>query len=311
METTLRVQGRGARSGHNERQMPQRSWGMGTAGAACDPFCASARPWTTVTLVREQCGRCHAMSGMRTARMNLRLDSEADERIRRAAKVSGENTSSFVQRAASAAADAALADRREFLLGPEEWKRFVAELDRLDSGAPELDDWLRRFARVADASGTARTYVRTEGKRVVGYYALTPGAVDRSELPARHAKGMPAHPIGVILLARLALDRSWQGQGYGRALVADAAIRTPSKPPSWSALARRWCTPAIQRQPRSTSGSGSVHRRPTLCTSWCLSRTSIARSATPEDHAPLLSASTGLRATGGRRPDREARPRAA
>jgi GNAT superfamily N-acetyltransferase len=100
------------------------------------------------------------------------------------------------------------------------------ELDRLDSGAPELDDWLRRFARVADASGTARTYVLTKGKRVVGYYALTPGAVDRSELPARHAKGMPAHPIGVILLARLALDRSWQGQGYGRALVADAAIRT-------------------------------------------------------------------------------------
>jgi GNAT superfamily N-acetyltransferase len=100
------------------------------------------------------------------------------------------------------------------------------ELDRLDSGAPELDGWLRRFARVADASGTARTYVLANEKRVVGYYALTPAAVDRSELPARHAKGMPAHPIGAILLARLALDRSWQGQGYGRALVADAAIRT-------------------------------------------------------------------------------------
>jgi GNAT superfamily N-acetyltransferase len=100
------------------------------------------------------------------------------------------------------------------------------ELDRLDSGSPELDDWLRRFGRVADASGTARTYVLAKGKRVLGNYALTPAAVDRSELPARHAKGMPAHPIGVILLARLALDRSCQGQGYGRALVADAAIRT-------------------------------------------------------------------------------------
>jgi uncharacterized protein (DUF1778 family) len=75
---------------------------------------------------------------MRTARMNLRLDSEADERIRRAAKVSGESTSAFVQRAASAAADAVLADRREFLLGPEEWKRFVAELDRPARDLPEL-----------------------------------------------------------------------------------------------------------------------------------------------------------------------------
>lgn len=99
-------------------------------------------------------------------------------------------------------------------------------LDGFDSGADELDGWLRRFARVADAAGTARTYVLTDGERVLGYYALTPAAVDRRDLPERHAKGMPAHPIGVILLARLAVDRSLQGQGYGRALMADAAIRT-------------------------------------------------------------------------------------
>ncbi len=99
-------------------------------------------------------------------------------------------------------------------------------LDALDSGAPELDEWLRRFARVADAAGTARTYVLADGKRAIGYYALTPASVDRGELPERHAQGVSAHPIGVILLARLALDRSLHGQGYGRALVTDAAVRT-------------------------------------------------------------------------------------
>lgn len=99
-------------------------------------------------------------------------------------------------------------------------------LDVFDSGALELDEWLRRFARVADAAGTARTYVLADGSRVLGYYALTPASVDRRELPERHARGMPAHPIGVVLLARLAIDRSLQGQGYGRALVADAAVRT-------------------------------------------------------------------------------------
>jgi GNAT superfamily N-acetyltransferase len=99
------------------------------------------------------------------------------------------------------------------------------QLDEFDSGAVELDDWLRRFARMADAAGTARTYVLAGGARVLGYYALTPGAVDRRELPDRHARGVPAHPIGVILLARLAVDRSLQSQGYGRALVADAALR--------------------------------------------------------------------------------------
>jgi GNAT superfamily N-acetyltransferase len=100
------------------------------------------------------------------------------------------------------------------------------QVDEFDSGAGELDDWLRRFAQMADAAGTARTYVLADGPRVLGYYALTPGAVDRHELPDRHARGMPAHPIGVVLLARLAVDRSLQGQGYGRALVADAALRT-------------------------------------------------------------------------------------
>jgi GNAT superfamily N-acetyltransferase len=98
-------------------------------------------------------------------------------------------------------------------------------LDAFDSGAAELDDWLRRFARVADAAGTARTYVLQEEERVLGFYALTPGSVRRRALPERHAKGMPAHLIGVILLARLAVDLSLHGQGYGRALVADAAVR--------------------------------------------------------------------------------------
>jgi len=99
------------------------------------------------------------------------------------------------------------------------------QLGQFDSGAPELDRWLARFALIADAAGTARTYVLADGQRVLGYYALTPAAVDRTDLPERHARAMPRHPIGVILLARLAIDASIQGQGYGRALVADAGIR--------------------------------------------------------------------------------------
>lgn len=70
--------------------------------------------------------------------MNLRLAASADERIRRAAKASGVSTSVFVERAASTAADVVLADRREFLLGAEDWERFVAELDRPARDLPEL-----------------------------------------------------------------------------------------------------------------------------------------------------------------------------
>lgn len=75
---------------------------------------------------------------VRTARMNLRLADEADERIRRAAAVSGVSTSAFVERAASVAADAVLADRRQFVLSSEAWDLFVAELDRPARDLPEL-----------------------------------------------------------------------------------------------------------------------------------------------------------------------------
>jgi uncharacterized protein (DUF1778 family) len=78
------------------------------------------------------------MSGMRTARMNLRLAADADERIRKAAQASGLSTSAFVEHAASTAADTVLADRREFLLDTEEWDRFVTELDRPARDLPEL-----------------------------------------------------------------------------------------------------------------------------------------------------------------------------
>jgi uncharacterized protein (DUF1778 family) len=81
----------------------------------------------------------HTMSViMRTARMNLRLAEEADDRIRRAAAVSGVSTSAFVERAASVAADTVLADRREFVLDSLDWDRFVAELDRPAEDLPEL-----------------------------------------------------------------------------------------------------------------------------------------------------------------------------
>ncbi len=80
---------------------------------------------------------------MGTSQMNLRLASEAHERIRRAAGASGVSTSAFVQRAASAAADAVLTDRREFSLSAEEWERFVAQLDRPARNLPELHRGLK------------------------------------------------------------------------------------------------------------------------------------------------------------------------
>lgn len=96
------------------------------------------------------------------------------------------------------------------------------DLGRFSSGKEALDAWLKKHALHADRSGTGRTYVWIdEAGRVVAYFTLAPHLVRREELPAGVGRGSP-DAIPSILLARLALDQSLQGQGWGVVLLADA-----------------------------------------------------------------------------------------
>ncbi|PIV73297.1 MAG: GNAT family N-acetyltransferase [Rhodobacteraceae bacterium CG17_big_fil_post_rev_8_21_14_2_50_65_11] len=98
------------------------------------------------------------------------------------------------------------------------------QLDDFTSGAPTLDAWLKRKARANQASGASRTYVLCRGQRVVGYYALAAGSVSHDLAPCKLRQNMP-DPIPVIVLGRLAIDASEQGNGLGRALLRDAVLR--------------------------------------------------------------------------------------
>jgi GNAT superfamily N-acetyltransferase len=98
------------------------------------------------------------------------------------------------------------------------------QIDSFDSGESALDDWLRRRSWANQASGASRTYVVCEGKMVVAYYALASGAIAQVAVPGRFRRNMP-EPIPVVVLARLAVDRRYQGQGLGRALFRDAGRR--------------------------------------------------------------------------------------
>jgi hypothetical protein len=62
-------------------------------------------------------------------------------------------------------------------------------------------------------------------RQQVGYYSLSAGSVRSEESPARVAKGLAKHPIGVILLVRLAVDRTEHGGGLGRIMLVDALSR--------------------------------------------------------------------------------------
>ena len=91
-----------------------------------------------------------------------------------------------------------------------------------DSGNEVLDGWLRRHAIAAQRMDSARTFVATRNGRVIGYFGLTMGSMLRAEAPVKLVRAMPAYPVGMVLLARLAVDQSQQGRGVGAMLLAEA-----------------------------------------------------------------------------------------
>ena len=110
-------------------------------------------------------------------------------------------------------------------INPPEKLSSEHDLSQFQCGEPTLDDWLRRRALQNEESGASRTYVACLEKRVVGYYALAVGAVAHAEAPGRIRRNMP-DPIPVMVIGRLAVDQTAQGQALGPALLRDAVLRT-------------------------------------------------------------------------------------
>ena len=98
------------------------------------------------------------------------------------------------------------------------------ELNDFLCGVASMDDWLKRRARPNQVSGASRTFVVADNHKVVGYYALASGAIAVEAGVGRFRRNMP-DPIPVAVLGRLAVDRSQQGRGLGRALFRDCAMR--------------------------------------------------------------------------------------
>jgi GNAT superfamily N-acetyltransferase len=90
-----------------------------------------------------------------------------------------------------------------------------------------LDDWLRQRA-LASEGLSARTYVICDAdtpSRVIGYYAIATAMEQRVALPsAKFRRGMPEQ-VPLLLIARLAVDRTAQGLGLGTELLSDALRR--------------------------------------------------------------------------------------
>jgi GNAT superfamily N-acetyltransferase len=92
--------------------------------------------------------------------------------------------------------------------------------------APEPLTSKSPLALQAQGSGSARTFVVIDNASMLGCYSLVVGRVEPMDATERIRKGMGQYPIPAMLLARLAVATSAQGQGIGMGLLQDAIRRT-------------------------------------------------------------------------------------
>ena len=96
------------------------------------------------------------------------------------------------------------------------------------SGAPELDTYLKQYARQDARRNVTAPFVLgdNDSATVVGYYTLAATNLGVHALSAEQAHGLPHYPyLPAILIGRLAVDKSRHGSGLGKFLLVDALRR--------------------------------------------------------------------------------------
>lgn len=89
-----------------------------------------------------------------------------------------------------------------------------------------MDRWFAEHAWAAQRQDSARTFALIDDDdRVVGFYSLAMGSVEKAAAPSRLVRGVPRHPVPLVLLARFAVDQSTQGRGLGMSLLFEALHR--------------------------------------------------------------------------------------
>lgn len=97
------------------------------------------------------------------------------------------------------------------------------DLVAFDCGAPALNDWLKQRA-LKNESRFSRTYVVCDENRVVAYFCISAGAVQREAAPGRVRRNAP-NSVPVSVIGRLAVSKAYAGRGLGAGILADALRR--------------------------------------------------------------------------------------
>ena len=100
--------------------------------------------------------------------------------------------------------------------------------EAFDCGEETLNEFLRRYARKSHELGGAKTFLAiddADDKTILGFYSLSPASVTYARTPETVRRGLARHDVPGFRLARLAVDRRFQGRGLGGQLLLAAGRR--------------------------------------------------------------------------------------
>lgn len=96
------------------------------------------------------------------------------------------------------------------------------ETHGFDCGVESLNTYLCSQAWPDQRAEKSRTYVISEGVRVVGYVSLAAGSLSADGVTERVRRGQGTQRVPAMVIGRLAVDRAWQGRGLGGGLLVVA-----------------------------------------------------------------------------------------
>jgi GNAT superfamily N-acetyltransferase len=121
----------------------------------------------------------------------------------------------------------------ELLQGSVPVNKTQQDLKKFDCGKPVMNEFLARRATRERGLGISTTWVLlcdeaplSPKAKVAAYYTLCSGRVSREDVPLE--KSHPPYDLPVVLLAKLAIDKQFQGLGLGEKTLIEALRQAAS-----------------------------------------------------------------------------------
>lgn len=93
-------------------------------------------------------------------------------------------------------------------------------------GIGTIDCWVKDYSSAARKRGTAVIYASYYENKIAGFYTLSAHSVARANVSGGWFVRNTPDQIPAVLLGMLAVDKAFQGQGLGAALLRDAFLNT-------------------------------------------------------------------------------------